>query len=188
MYSNCLFEAIKAKIKDPKNVMIIKLPKIATNRGHWGWTDGEYFYHSYNTNRKWYNKWWHPSKTKKVEFAVFESFILKYLRYQNIKTKRKIIKNLHLRSNEFVSNKWTLVWVDEREKFLPKKEIVDYLKKIQKGSVYFKVIENKIPKIVSYEELLQIKGFFKWKIVSAFDEDWEAFYDDNSFCSSSEIQ
>lgn len=26
MYSNCLFEAIKAKIKDPKNVQIIYLP------------------------------------------------------------------------------------------------------------------------------------------------------------------
>lgn len=41
MYSNCLFEAIKAKIKDPKNVQIIYLPsRLNVYKGcHFMWTD-----------------------------------------------------------------------------------------------------------------------------------------------------
>lgn len=36
-YSNCLFEAIKAKLKDPKNVKIHFLGKQLTGTMHWYW-------------------------------------------------------------------------------------------------------------------------------------------------------
>lgn len=40
MYSNCLFEAIKAKIKDPKNVHIHLIPPTLNNfRMHFYWID-----------------------------------------------------------------------------------------------------------------------------------------------------
>lgn len=40
MYSNCLFEAIKVKLKDPKNVHIYLLPpKLNKGRYHFYWID-----------------------------------------------------------------------------------------------------------------------------------------------------
>ena len=46
MYSNCLFEAIKAKLKDPKNVRIHKVPaflnpNFKTPFPHFYWTNGD---------------------------------------------------------------------------------------------------------------------------------------------------
>lgn len=46
MYSNCLFEAIKAKLKDPKNVKIHKVPaflnpNFKTPFPHFYWTKGD---------------------------------------------------------------------------------------------------------------------------------------------------
>lgn len=175
MYSNCLIEAIKAKIKDPENVQIIKLPKVATTRGHYGWTDGEYFYHSYNTNRKWYNKWWHPSKTKKVDIITFESFILGFIRYSSISYKKKIIKKLHLHIGDFISNSWEVSFPKTRNK-LPKAEDVEYLKKVHRAPVFFKVSKNNKPEFVTYEQLVKIEGVFRWKWVSILDEDFENLF------------
>ena len=63
MYSNCLFEAIKAKIKDPKNVYIFRVPKrFGGGAIHFMWYDGKKYYHSVMTDRtnvKWYKKLWH---------------------------------------------------------------------------------------------------------------------------------
>ena len=43
MYSNCLFEAIKAKIKDPKNVHIhILSPKLNNGDFHIYWYDNTF--------------------------------------------------------------------------------------------------------------------------------------------------
>lgn len=178
MYSNCLFEAIKAKIKDPKNVRIIKLPKVASDRGHWGWTDGEYFYHSYNTNRKWYNKWWHPSKTKKVEFYVFESFIFGYLNYTSLKYKKKNMKKLYLHTNDFISNEWQCSFPNPKSRNkLPKEADVKYLEKVLRNTAYFKISkENTPPMFVNYEQLIKLEGVFHWKWVSILDEDFESIY------------
>ena len=52
MYSNCLFEAIKAKIKDPKNVYIFRVPKRFSGGAiHFMWYDGKKYYHSVMTDR-----------------------------------------------------------------------------------------------------------------------------------------
>lgn len=50
MYSNCLFEALKAKIKDPKYVRIIRLPK-EVNAGicHIMWIKGDTVFHAYSS-------------------------------------------------------------------------------------------------------------------------------------------
>mgnify|MGYP002857447552 CR=1 FL=1 len=51
MYSNCLFEALKAKIKDPKNVRIIRLPKeINHGYSHYMWIKDGFVYHSFDKN------------------------------------------------------------------------------------------------------------------------------------------
>lgn len=45
MYSNCLFEALKAKIKDPKNVKVLFIPpSINKNRIHFCWSDENKIY------------------------------------------------------------------------------------------------------------------------------------------------
>ena len=79
MISNCLIEAVKAKIKDPKNVHIIKMPR-AWNKGnmHFYWIKGENIFHY--TNPK-FNKTkiLFKGEIKKENFETFEAFILKHL-------------------------------------------------------------------------------------------------------------
>ena len=43
-YSNCLFEALKAKIKHPLKVKITIVPRSEANCPHFLWSDGEYDY------------------------------------------------------------------------------------------------------------------------------------------------
>ena len=72
MYSNCLIEAIKAKIKDPKNVQIIKLPKEVNGRkSHFMWVKENFVYHAFN-NQFDNRKFWFPYSVKKVPVDVFE--------------------------------------------------------------------------------------------------------------------
>ena len=53
MISNCLFEAVKAKLKDPRNVKIyLYPPRINDGKVHFYWTNGEQFYHFIKDDKK----------------------------------------------------------------------------------------------------------------------------------------
>lgn len=54
-YSNCLIEALKAKIKNPSKVSITYVPKSEKGSCHFMWTDGEHDY-DFSVERpiKWY--------------------------------------------------------------------------------------------------------------------------------------
>lgn len=53
MISNCLFEAIRAKLKDPRNVKIhLYPPQINGGKFHFYWVSGGQFYHFVKENKK----------------------------------------------------------------------------------------------------------------------------------------
>ena len=61
MYSNCLFEAIKAKIKDPKNIHIHHFPiSLNNNYLHFYWVDDRdnaiLHYENPNAGKYWFSR------------------------------------------------------------------------------------------------------------------------------------
>lgn len=54
MYSNCLFEALKAKIKHPNTVQIIFLKrKVFGKYSHFMWKEADKVKHAYNPKINW---------------------------------------------------------------------------------------------------------------------------------------
>ena len=75
-YSNCLIEAIKAKIKDPKHIKIHMIPlKLNHNRVHFYWTDSESFYHYINPNLRSKNTLWFKGVNKIYDSKLFNSIM-----------------------------------------------------------------------------------------------------------------
>lgn len=54
-YSNCFFEAIKAKLKNPNKVKLTIVPKGEAGVPHFLWSDGEY---DYDFGVEKYLEWW----------------------------------------------------------------------------------------------------------------------------------
>ena len=78
MISNCLFEAIKAKLKNPQNVRIIRLPKEISSTAHFMWINKNNVYHAYDYKHS-KNHFLFDCKIKSIPYYVFESFILNSL-------------------------------------------------------------------------------------------------------------
>ena len=175
MYSNCLLEAIKAKIKDPKNVHIFLLPKEVNDCMHFMWKKGNYYYQSTIIGKRHCNLLLHPQKIKCTENYIFEGFVLKYLEFQNTETKEKIAKKIKMDFSKNIS-----VWDWSLEQFnhdeLPTIEDVQYFEKVVKAEAKFKVAKNGNVKIVNYSNLLAEKGNFEWKWIDLFDSDFERVY------------
>lgn len=58
MYSNCLFEALKAKIKHPKTVQILFLKsRVFGKYSHFMWREADKAKHAYNPKINWWNIW-----------------------------------------------------------------------------------------------------------------------------------
>lgn len=87
--SNCFFEAIKAKLKNPKEVIIYFCkPRITENGNfqwmHFMWSDmkGDYdFSDDENTALKWYKCFWFSGRIRKFR----RGFAKRYSRYRNKK-------------------------------------------------------------------------------------------------------
>ena len=81
-YSNCLVEALKAWIKDPKNVKIIYLPKKWNNGAkHFLWVKGGKVYH-YEARNQNNRKLFFRGVYKEQDLDAFEAFILHRLGYK----------------------------------------------------------------------------------------------------------
>ena len=183
-YSNCLIEAVKAKLKDPKHVRIIMLkPYIITKYLHFAWTDGKYFYHAYGQNRKWWARYLYKPVVKKVPFIVFESFVCDRLKGNPIEHQKKVLKELgiHLADIPYSAcDGWC--WILD-EKDLPKEEDVRYLEKLYRGKVFIKVVtEEKGMKVLTYEQILKMKikkgpETAGWRYITQMDTpDFEGLY------------
>lgn len=81
MYSNCLIEAVKAKIKDLKAVRIIYLPKKWNNgTRHFMWVKGDKVYH-YTHEESEKGSLLFKGFIKEQDLETFEAFILRRLGY-----------------------------------------------------------------------------------------------------------
>lgn len=96
MYSNCLFEALKAKIKDPKNVKVLLIPpSINQGRIHFCWSLEDRIYHYTDTTNK-KNQIWFSGKLKNYDKRYFEGLIImrmynaKYSIKRAVKTAKKL--------------------------------------------------------------------------------------------------
>lgn len=108
-YSNCLFEALKAKLKDPKNVYIYLLPP-SLNKGRW------HFYWVDYKNPDFIQSFIDPkastSRGQKILFKngkfdkrkreVFENFTIQrvYNKTHSLKEMLKLAKKLRFQINE----------------------------------------------------------------------------------------
>ena len=98
-YSNCLFTAIGAKIKDPKNIKIILLPKKITKvSNHFVWWDKKNNTVSHFSQTKIYNlknplnrlrQVFFEGRIKTISKDTYDKYIsVKLLRYENEKIKK----------------------------------------------------------------------------------------------------
>mgnify|MGYP005767095031 CR=1 FL=1 len=78
-YSNCLVEALKAKIKNPKNVKLTYVRCKGDIIPHFLWSDGvnDYDFGMVKTNPKtvkWYNEIWFKGEIRKRHLGFNEEF------------------------------------------------------------------------------------------------------------------
>lgn len=173
MYSNCLFEALKAKIKDPKNVHIIYLPK-KWNRGnlHFYWIKGEDIFHY--TNPK-YNrtKILFKGTIKKENFETFEAFILRSLAVSKpFLSKEVVAKKLRFSST---NKKGFLDWATYAPAFddydLPEENKISKLIMVKNNSKEIKILKIKDFDKDNYE-------FVQWKYISPYCQEYRLFSSD----------
>ena len=158
-YSNCLIEAVKAKLKDPKNIHIIVIrPGSISKELHIAWTDGVNFCHVYSQRPRWWNKYLYKATFKKVPFTVFESFVCDRLKGEPIKYQKKVMKQLRVHLVDILYTdcaRWC--WVCDKDD-LPKEEDVRYMEKVFRGKVFIKVVLESVGmQVLSYEEVLKLK-------------------------------
>lgn len=181
MYSNCLFEAIKAKIKDPKNVQIIFIsPKINGGEFHTFWADKDSVYHAYDKGTsKGFKKYFFKPSFKKVSIQTFEGWILdiliRRLGYEGV---MKYAKKLHLTTFGVKGfTDWAPYLKNASISRLPSK---DEIKELVHGSLYVKVSikdENGFDtiKYLPIDEVKKLSNqydFFLWKYVTPYDPDY----------------
>lgn len=179
MRSNCLFEAIKAKIKDPKNVSIIVIPGILNcRRPHFMWFDKKdnkvhHFTSVGKSNHIYFNGIY-----KTLSFEAFESWII-YHSYAK-KSGLKIMKKLGLRivnipgaikyTGYCTSLEDETIYIGE----LPSLDDAEYLKKVLRHNIQVKVIKNSKLYCMSIQQALKFKidTDIMWRYITPFDPDY----------------
>lgn len=204
MYSNCLFEAIKAKIKDPKNVYIFRVPKrFGGGATHFMWYDSKTskYYHSVaidkDAHKKFFRKLWHNQKLKEVEETYFNAFILERLKIHgfSVKKVKKAAKKMHLRILK-INNKYQ----NSNPNYgpnLPNSEEVNFLRKTFRKEPSFKVVKfysryDREMTIMTYDELVKCildeQMYVYWKFIGIDDEEFTWLYSPNcEYASADEI-
>lgn len=169
MVSNCLIEAIKAKIKDPKNVRIIAL-KRAWNDGnlHFYWIDGNEVYHYEAPSSK--APFLFKGETKHISLESFEAFTLKHLAISKPNLDKSIVaKKLRLPSVNMIGMlNWEIYFPD--------------------GECFEKPVKNNLTKLVMVKlnsseiKIMNIEDFEKenfecvyWKYLSPYCQEYKLF-------------
>ena len=182
MYSNCLFEALKAKIKDPKNVRIFFIPrKINHNEFHFMWTDGKKVYHSYNKNKAiCLGKILFKPAIKSMDINIFQGWFLEtsYCR-QGATNTAKYAKKLQLPTyNVKGFTDWAIC-----NKEMPRWHKIpsfDEINGIVNGKIFVKIAikdENEFGSIkyMSLSDAIELSktANFLWKYVTPYEPDYE---------------
>ena len=170
MISNCLIEAIKAKIKDPKNTHIIFLtPKINCGDWHFLWIKGNNVFH-FEDKKPDEKKFIFKGEYKEQDLETFEAFVLrKRLKCYafNVDKIEKLARRCRLPSvNKEGFVRWSRYWPSEELYDRPVENKISNLVMIKtKKSRDIKVI-----KVTDFDK----KGydFCDWKYVSPYCQEW----------------
>ena len=147
MYSNCLFEALKVKVKDPKNVKIHIIPSKINNCGglpHFWWTVGDMAYDFKKVSGK--CNLWFEGKIRSYEKATYEEFFI-FGPYREKIAKKFAKKGL---SDPF----YNLIWHEGKPS------------KIEANNYYINIIENGSAKVrlVNKKDLDKYENIESWRI------------------------
>ena len=187
MYSNCLIEALKAKLKDPKNVHIFFVPKkFGGGATHFMWFNEvtHKYYHSVatdqNCGKNFWHKVWHKQKIKEVDESLFNAFIYKRFCFCKMRERKRIAKKMHLRLAR-INTDWNRSRPDNQK--LPSESDMEFLKAVFKKEPKFKVvtlysISERDLEILDYETLYNLSKSedIKWRFLNLFEDDFEEFY------------
>lgn len=169
MYSNCLFEAIKAKLRDFKHVRIIPLPILLNrNRTHFLWIkDKKIYQYVYDENKKHRNPYFFEGFVKENDFESFEAVILHRPAFyqKDKKTKIKISKKMNF---SFYKEAGCLNWAT----YWPTEECYDFPKE---NKICSKVLVSDGPSI-STRNIEDLKkentDCLIWKYLSPYTDAW----------------
>ena len=186
-YSNCLFEAIKAKLKDPKNIKIIALPKSLLQR-HYAWTDGKTVTHAFRRDSGVRCTLLFVPKFKTVSIETFTRWVLGNTKDINELQKYAKKWNLPISNIDGILN--TATYSDDEDNIYfddsrLSKEDFETVKKCFGFEPQVKIFKDQKMKVVSYDEYLQETGTFVWKLLTPFDPDFKWLF--NNLVSEDEI-
>lgn len=185
-YSNCLFEAIKAKLKDPKNIKIIALPKSLLQR-HYAWTDGKTVTHAFRRDAGVRCNLLFVPKFKTVSIETFTRWILGNTKDINELQKYAQKWNLPICNIQGVLNSPT--YTDDENVFIGDPKVTQEEYKVLEKSFGFqpqvKIFKDQKMKVVSYEEYLQEEGTFVWRFLTPFDPDFKYLH--NNMVDTAEV-
>lgn len=195
MRSNCLIEALKARMSNP-NVTIFRVPRVMSKIRHYMWFDGkDYVHFSLTGTYKWYKTLWFKGHFKKISEVVFNRFALQYLCFVDVEERIKIGKKLRLRIVNTFSKNWQrctdytkdedLAGLDGYAN-LPTKEDIDFLSKVTGTTVLIKVAKDKSLKLLTFDEVLKLKQnkeSFHFKVLGPLDDDFFEYKDYSRMCN-----
>ena len=173
-YSNCFIEAVKAKLRDPKNTHIIYVtPEINRGLWHFFWVKNDKVYQFEDLKGEEGRAFIFKGRYKEDDMDTFEAFILRSklakFSFSEAHKTEKIARRLYLPSiNKEGYLKWSRYWPEE--------------------GVEDKPVENKICRLVMVKDkkglkVMKIKDFDKknftgrieWKYVSPYCQEWWLF-------------
>lgn len=174
MKSNCLFEALKAKLRNPIGVKMFKVPKELNEVTHFMWRDGDFYWHAYTKDYS-KNHFLFDFRVKKIPAYVFESYVIDMIQFYDEKTKRRVAKKTAMKFSE-LKDEWDWCIVKYRSKCLPKQSDLTYYEKVLRQPLKFKVCQNGELKTMTLKEMKKIKDDFEWKHIGFFDPDFDRVY------------
>ena len=166
MMSNCLFEAIKAKLKNPKAKIIFLSKKENNGNNHFLWKVDGKVYH-YERLDKSCKSFFFNGTIKVQDEEIFEAFILKRFKNKGFDVVKAAKKYGFKSINEPGYLNWITYCPDFDENNLPKENKLAQLVLIAKDD---KIEAKKISECNLGDE-----SFIKWKYVSPYSDEWDCF-------------
>ena len=138
------------------------------------WCDENFYYHAYNVKRN-KNFLLYNYNIKQIPRHIFESFVLNYIEWHDVKFKIKIAKKCFMRITDCHSNwDWSLYKYGHDE--LPSQEYLDFFEKVMKSQAKFKMCIDGDMRTVSLNELKSQASDFEWKMIDLYDPDFDRVY------------
>lgn len=187
MYSNCLIEAIRAKLKDPKNIQIISIDKRVSRGGrHFMWIDrkNQTVHHAGWKSEK-HNRFWYDYKINTMSMLDFHRFL--------VERAFRIFEGNNPAAQRFLE-KWKVPLIDwdgatcfqgichdDTDEFfnsVPSKEDYERLTEFFDAELPIKAIEEIEGKLtiryITLEELLKLPDGARYRYVTPFDSDFKS--------------